>query len=200
MGLVDEADVVRKPVHPLPVDRYSIGEAIDDYADLCSLYFRLAGNVLVAEQALLHRRHGGGLSLGHVTVAELALHTLFGHVDVMRKRYGLRWGVAQGERRIGKPGNKQHHHHKTDYYCNSRPHQGQGQYFPPWYPHYLIRPLPRVACSSSLYLVAPERRCLFWLTGNAYRFNENLNQVPVPEFLDNQRLAYTQRQYDHRGD
>ena len=85
MRFMDEPNVVGKAVYPLPVDR-SIG--LEGRPDLIYLFLgsdRPAVDVLVAKQTRFHGRYCGCRTLGHITMAELALDIVLRHVDRMRK-------------------------------------------------------------------------------------------------------------------
>ena len=114
VGLVDEPDVVRHPVHPFPVYGHDGRHCpISGWFRPELRYLRHRGGCLpldrvVTEQALLNRGDRRILSLGDVAMAELTLyaHVAFFNctgVDRVRKGDRLWRSVAQSKRRIGEP-------------------------------------------------------------------------------------------------
>jgi hypothetical protein len=109
VGLVDEPNVVRQPVYPLPVYRVVVLKTLPYFGNLGSGRCFLAINSLMAEEALFHRRHRGGIAPGYVAVAKLTLdaHPAFirgPRMNSVRECDRLGRSVAQTEGRIGKPG------------------------------------------------------------------------------------------------
>ena len=93
----------------------------------------------MAENALFHRRHCCCRAFGHVAVAELAgnAHAAFlngAGMDGMGEINRLRRGVAQPERRVGKPGYKDYGYQEPNDAGDDQTYNGQWDDICAW-PH-----------------------------------------------------------------
>jgi len=124
VGLVDEPNVVRQPVNPLPVDGIVLFEALPYFRNLRLGCCCLAFDRLMAEEALFDRWHRGGCAPSYVAMTKLALdaHPAFGsgpRMNSVRERDRLGRSITQTEGRIGEPGYQEDRYQKAHDDSNS---------------------------------------------------------------------------------